>query len=143
MKYLVSSCLFGINCKYNGGNNLCEELVEFLANKEYVCVCPEVLGGLPTPRACAEIKDDRVINCDHVDVSEQFYDGALQALAIAQSEQIDLAILQSRSPSCGKGMRYSGNFDAVLIEGNGIFVQMLERSDIPVMDVKDFLKQIR
>lgn len=142
MKYLISSCLLGVDCKYNGGNNFCRELADFLTGKEYVSVCPEVLGGLPIPRACAEIKDGRVINHDHEDVSAAFHYGAFQALAIARKEQVDLAILQSRSPSCGKGKRYSGNFDGILVEGNGIFVQQLEEANIPVMDVEEFLERL-
>ena len=142
MKYLVSACLLGVNCKYSGGNNECRKLIDFLANQEYVSVCPEVLGGMPTPRACAEIKGGRVTTFDNVDVSEAFYQGAKAALEVAQKEHIDLAILQSRSPSCGKGQRYSGNFDGILIKGNGIFVQMLEQDGIAVMDVEEFLAQL-
>lgn len=142
MKYLVSACLLGVNCKYNGGNNECRTLKTFLVNQEYVSVCPEVLGGLPTPRACAEIHKGRVITCENNDVSEQFEQGAEKALAIAQTEQIDLAIVQSRSPSCGKGMRYSGNFDGKLVEGDGIFVQKLEQTGIAVMDIEEFLKRL-
>lgn len=140
MKYLISSCLMGENCKYSGGNNLSQALVDFMKNKDYICVCPEVLGGLPTPRACAEIKDGRVINTDHEDVTEAFMKGAGIALQIAQQEHIDLAILQPRSPSCGKGKRYSGNYDGTLIDGNGVFADLLEEHQITVMNVEEFLE---
>lgn len=140
MKYLISSCLMGENCKYSGGNNLSQALVDFMKNKDYICVCPEVLGGLPTPRACAEIKDGRVINTDHEDVTEAFMKGAGIALQIAQQEHIDLAILQPRSPSCGKGKRYSGNYDGTLIDGNGVFADLLEEHQITAMNVEEFLE---
>lgn len=140
MKYLISSCLMGENCKYSGGNNLSQELVDYMKGQDFVCVCPEVLGGLPTPRACAEIKDGRVINTDHEDVTEAFMKGAGIALQIAQQEHIDLAILQPRSPSCGKGKRYSGNFDGTLIDGNGVFADLLEEHQITVMNVEEFLE---
>lgn len=142
MKYLVSACLLGENCKYNGGNNYCAKLVDFLRDKEVVCVCPEVLGGLPTPRPCAEICDGRVINCEHEDVSKAFQRGADRALAIAKAEKIDLAILQSRSPSCGKGSRYSGRFDGTLVAGNGIFVDRLEAAGFMAVDIAEFLSRL-
>ena len=141
MKYLVSACLLGENCKYSGGNNYHKALVNFLQGKEVISVCPEVLGGLPIPRACAEIKDGRVINADQEDVSAQFQSGALQGLQIAKQEQIDVAIMQSRSPSCGMGKRYSGNFDGTLIPGNGVFVDLLLQHKIPVYDVEAFLEE--
>lgn len=140
MKYLISSCLMGENCKYSGGNNLSQELADYMKDQDFVCVCPEVLGGLPTPRACAEIKDGRVINTDHEDVTEAFMKGAGIALQIAQQEHIDLAILQPRSPSCGKGKRYSGNYDGTLIDGNGVFADLLEEHQITVMNVEEFLE---
>lgn len=142
MKYLISSCLMGENCKYSGGNNKCEELVSFMKDKDFICVCPEVLGGLPIPRACAEIKGGRIINTDHEDVTEEFKKGAKLALDIALEAQVDLAILQPRSPSCGKGKRYSGNFDGTLIEGNGVFCDLLEKNQIPVMNVEEFQKKM-
>lgn len=140
MKYLVSACLLGENCKYNGGNNYHKALVEALQGNEVIPICPEVLGGLSIPRACAEIKNGRVINTDQEDVSAQFQSGALQALQIAKQEQIDQAIVQSRSPSCGVGRRYSGNFDGTLVSGNGVFVDLLLQHEIPVYDVEDFLE---
>lgn len=139
MKYLVSSCLMGVNCKYNGGNNLCEELRDLLQGDEVITVCPEVLGGLPTPRACAELHEGRVINTADEDVSDAFLSGAEQAVKIAREHHIDLAILQSRSPSCGVGHVYSGNFDKTLISGNGIFADALIKEGFIVMDIEEFL----
>lgn len=139
MKIMMSSCLAGVNCKYNGGNNRNDCLMSLLKEHEVILVCPEVLGGLPTPRACVEIKDGRAITQSGSDVSIQFHSGAKQALDIAYKEQVDLVILQSRSPSCGKGMRYSGNFDGQLVQGNGIFAQLCLKHGLLVMDVEEAL----
>ena len=141
MKYLISACLMGENCKYNGGNNVNTRLMKYMQGKDYVLVCPEVLGGLPTPRACAEIVGDKVMNTLHEDVSEAFHQGASKALHLAQEEHIDVAILQSRSPSCGKGKRYSGNFDTTLVQGNGVFVDILEGHGYCVYDISEFLEK--
>lgn len=143
MRYLVSACLLGENCKYNGGNNKNQGLVEFLADKNFIPVCPEVMGGLSTPRPCCEIVRGHVMNTDGEDKTKEFLQGARLALTIAQQEQIDIAITQSRSPSCGKGKRYSGTFDGTLIEGNGVFVDMLMDHGFRVMDVEEFLSTKR
>lgn len=143
MKYLVSACLLGENCKYNGGNNKNQELVAFLTDKSYIPVCPEVMGGLSTPRASCEIVQGHVMNTDGEDKTKEFLQGAKLALTVAQQEQIDIAITQSRSPSCGKGKRYSGNFDGTLMEGNGIFVDMLMKHGFQVMDVEEFMQAIK
>lgn len=140
MKYAVSSCLLGENCKYSGGNNKNEELFAFLADKEVISICPEVLGGLPTPRACAEIQGDRVVNTEGSDVSEAFRNGAEEAIRIIRESGADLVITQPRSPSCGKGIIYDGSFTGTLIKGNGIFVQLLEQSGITVKTCEEFLK---
>ena len=110
MKILVSACLVGDNCKYNGGNNLNERLVEFLAAHEVAKVCPEFLGGLPTPRAPAEIQKGQVVNTEGRNVTKEFEAGALRAFEIVEKEKPDLIILQSRSPSCGIKQIYDGTF---------------------------------
>lgn len=140
MKYAVSSCLLGENCKYSGGNNKNEELLAFLSDKEVISICPEVLGGLPTPRACAEIQGNRVVNTEGSDVSEAFRNGAEEAIRIIREFGADLVITQPRSPSCGKGIIYDGSFTGTLIKGNGIFVQLLEQSGITVKTCEEFLK---
>lgn len=140
MRYLISACLLGENCKYNGGNNKNQELVEFLVDKSYIPVCPEVMGGLSTPRASCEIVQGRVMNTDGEDKTKEFLQGAELALEVAKREQIDIAITQSRSPSCGRGKRYSGNFDGTFTEGNGVFVDLLIKHGFRVMDVEEFLE---
>ena len=125
MKVLVSACLLGTSCKYNGGNNESQKLEELLAGHEVVMVCPEVMGGLPTPRVPVELRDGVAVNHDGVNVDQQFRKGAQKALECAQREKISLAVLQSRSPSCGVGHIYDGSFCGRLIEGNGIFAERL------------------
>lgn len=121
MKILVSACLAGDNCKYNGGNNLNERLVEFLEDHEVVKVCPEVLCGLPTPRAPAEIQKGQVVNTEGRNVTKEFEAGALRAFEIVEKENTDLIILQSRSPSCGIKQIYDWTFSGKKIPGQGLF----------------------
>lgn len=138
MKILVSACLVGDNCKYNGGNNLNERLVEFLAAHEVVKVCPEVLGGLATPRAPAEIQKGQVVNREGRNVTKEFEAGALRAFEIVEKEKPDLIILQSRSPSCGIKQIYDGSFSGRKIEGQGIFAALCIKAGYKVLDIEDF-----
>lgn len=134
MKVLVSACLLGDNCKYDGGNNRNESVIKFVADHKVVPVCPEVLGGLPTPRQPSELIGNRVINKDGISVDEQFRTGAKEALTIALENEVDMAILQSRSPSCGVNEVYDGTFTGTLIPGRFIFAQMLDDAGIKVID---------
>lgn len=135
MKILVSACLMGENCKYNGGNNYSEKLHEFIKDHEVITVCPEVMGGLPTPRLPSEIVGDRVVNSGDIDVTNEFVLGANKAMEYITG--IDMAILQSRSPSCGTNEIYDGTFSGNKIKGDGIFVRMLKEKGIKVVDIKD------
>lgn len=137
MKIAVSACLLGENCKYNGGNNYSKKLVEFLKGKEVIRICPEVLGGLPTPRKPAEIVGGEVKLEDGRSVDYEFKKGAQIALDKVIDNQVDLVILQSRSPSCGVNNIYDGSFSGKLIDGKGVFAKLLEESDIDVIDVED------
>ena len=137
MKIAVSACLTGCNCKYNGGNNLDPELTEMLKPHQILTVCPEVLGGLPTPRVPAEIVQGTVMNAEGTDVDREFRRGAELALKRIREFGAELVILQSRSPSCGIGVIYDGTFSGNKIPGNGVFAEMLIRSGIPVLDVSD------
>ena len=92
-KILVSSCLLGLNCKYNGGNNYSKEIDEFLKDYDVIPICPEIMGGLPTPRVGAEISDDKVITKDGRDVTKQFKKGAEETLFLAQKYNVKLALL--------------------------------------------------
>ena len=104
----VSACLLGENCKYNGGNNYNKKLVEFLKDHQVVSLCPEVLGGLPIPRKPAEIVDGEVKLEDGKSVDYEFKKGGQIALDKVIGNQVDLVILQSRSPSCGVNNIYDG-----------------------------------
>ncbi|MFQ9922184.1 MAG: DUF523 domain-containing protein [Beduini sp.] len=122
---VVSQCLLGDNCKYNGGNNYSQKVIDYLKNKEYIAVCPEQLGGLPTPRTPCECCGKRIINKDGEDKTQAFIDGAERCLKLIEDKEIECAILQPRSPSCGKGKIYDGSFTGTLTVGNGVFAQML------------------
>ena len=133
MKIFVSACLLGENCKYSGGNNYSEAVKKFVEGHEVISMCPEVEGGLPIPRTPAEIVNGVVTTRDGVSVDKEFRDGAKKILDIFLAEKVDLAILQPRSPSCGVGKIYDGTFSGTLIDGNGIFAQLLIDNGIKVI----------
>ncbi len=137
MKILVSACLLGRKCKYNGGDNYNEALIGFCKGHEVVPVCPEAAGGLSVPRRPCEIADGIVRNDIGESVDAAFRRGAARCLAIAKDEKVELAILQSRSPSCGVGRVYDGTFTGTLIEGDGVFAGLLRENGFKVMDVGD------
>lgn len=137
MKILVSACLLGKNCKYNGGNNLNQRVLDFIEGHEVIGVCPEQVGGLSTPRLPAEIVDGVVTNKEGISVDVQFRKGAQTALAVALEKKVDLAILQSRSPSCGVKEIYDGNFSGKKIKGQGVFAKLLSAHGIKVLDAED------
>ena len=117
MKIIVSSCLLGCNCKYNGGNNYNNSLCEFLKNNnlEAVGICPEVFGGLPTPRTPSEIRNGKVFFETGLDVTKEFTLGAVKSLDIAIKNNCKFAILKAKSPSCGCGEIYDGTFTNTII----------------------------
>jgi len=137
MKIMVSACLLGENCKYNGGNNRNSGLLQLLSGHTVIPVCPEVLGGLPTPRIPAEIVNGEVINRDGKSVDSEFREGARRALEKAKQEKPDLIILQSRSPSCGVKEIYDGTFSGRLISGQGVFAGLVQEYGFRVMDIED------
>lgn len=137
MKIMVSACLLGDNVKYNGGNNRHEKVLEYIKGHEVVPVCPEMLGGLPVPRAPGEIQDGIVRNEDGTSVDYEYRTGAATALEIAESERIDMAILQSRSPSCGVNQIYDGSFTGRKIKGMGVFARLLSEKGYKVVDAED------
>lgn len=137
MKIMVSACLLGEKCKYNGGNNRNPGLLHLLSGHKVIPVCPEVLGGLPTPRVPAEIVNGTVINREGVSVDDAFRRGAKKALEMARQEKPDLIILQSRSPSCGVKEIYDGTFSGKLVPGHGIFAEMALQAGFRVIDAED------
>ncbi len=145
--HIVSACLLGSCCRYNGGSNESMEVKEFLKNKSYIAVCPEVLGGLETPRSPAEIMEGKVINKEGKDVTEAFQKGAELAYEVAlkeadkNGESIESAILKARSPSCGSGKIYDGTFQGKLVSGNGFFVRLLKENGIHVISEESLMKR--
>ena len=134
MKIAVSACLLGHDCKYNGSNNRDQAVIDYTTGHDVVAVCPEQLGGLPTPRVPAEIVEGVVRNADGKCVDEQFRRGAQHALEIVLEEGVDLAILQPRSPSCGVHQVYDGTFSGTLIDGSGIFAALLKEHGIRMVE---------
>lgn len=134
---IVSACLLGENCKYSGGNNRNNEVIDFLKNKSYRSVCPEVDGGLQCPRPPAEICGDRVIDKEGNDVTNAFLLGAEKVLNLAVSVNAELCILKANSPSCGCGMVYDGSFSGKKVPGNGITADLLIKNNFHVISEKD------
>ena len=139
MNVLVSACLLGENCKYSGGNNLCPGLLRWLEREGHraVPVCPEQLGGLPTPRTPAEIVNGVVTAKDGRNVDWEFRRGAALALDIARREGAQLAVLQPRSPSCGARQVYDGTFSGRKVPGMGVFAGLLAGSGFRVLEPED------
>lgn len=140
-KILVSGCLAGFNCRYDGGNNLVPEIRQLLEDGLAVTACPEQLGGLPTPRIPSERVGNRVVNREGTDVTAEFKAGAEAALRIARENSCRTAILKSRSPSCGKGCIYNGQFTGELVPGNGVTADLLLQHGIEVLTEEEFLAQ--
>lgn len=137
MKIIVSACLAGENCKYNGGNNRNEKILQLMKENEVITVCPEQLGGLPTPRVPSEVRNGVVTARDGRIVDKEFRIGATKCLEIALREQPDLIVLQSRSPSCGVKQRYDGSFTGTLTDGAGVTARVLMDSGFKCVDVED------
>ena len=132
-KILISACLVGLNCKYNGENNENPKLIELMKEKGLVPICPEQLGGLKTPRTSAERKQEKVITKDGVDVTKEYQKGAEEVLKLAKKLNIKKAILKSRSPSCGTGEIYDGTFSHTLTKRDGITAELLKKNGIEVI----------
>ena len=136
-KIVVSACLAGINCKYDGGNNNNEKIMKLLEDDQIILVCPEELGGMSTPRIASEQVDDKVFAKNGLDVTKEFDKGAKAALKIAKSVNADTAILQQRSPSCGSKQVYDGSFSGKLIKGKGVTTMLFEENGIKVLTIDD------
>ena len=140
MKILISTCLKGIPCRYDGKSKDAK-IIEKYPGIDFVCVCPEVMGGLSTPRNSSERSGDKVFDNQGNDVTKEFIDGANKALSIAVDNDCKVALLKAKSPSCGNGSIYDGTFSGQLIAGDGIFSSLLKENDINVFteaDLDDF-----
>ena len=139
---LVSGCLLGLNCKYNGGNNDNAAVHKFLEGKEYVVFCPERASGLPAPRLPSEIRGDKVYSKAGDDVTAEFTAGAEKALAFCKAHGVTQAILKARSPSCGVHAVYDGTFSGTVVPGMGVTARLLAESGIELLDEEDVEKSI-
>lgn len=137
-KILVSACLAGVNCKYDGGNNENVKIMELIKKGNVILVCPEQLGGLPTPRVPAERINDKVLTKESYDVTAEYNRGALETLRLAKKLNIKKAVLKSRSPSCGKNKIYDGSFSHTLTVGDGVTAQLLKENGIEVYTEEDY-----
>ena len=133
MNLNVSACLLGVPCRYDGRSKGVPRLAQRLNGCTLYPVCPEVLGGLPTPRTPAERAGDKVLTRDGRDVTQAYRRGALEALRIARENGCTAALLKERSPSCGCGLIYDGSFSGALVPGNGVAAELLERCGIRVL----------
>lgn len=135
-KLLISACLLGEACRYDAkSKGLDSKALDALKNKfVLIPICPEVMGGLSTPRLSNERKDDKVIRSDFKDVTRFFNLGAYRALNIAIENEVDYALLKEKSPSCGVHQIYDGSFSKTLISGEGIFTELLKKK----LDIKIF-----
>ena len=137
MKIVVSACLLGENCKYNGGNNFSSAVAEFIRGKDVITVCPECLAGLGIPREPIEIVNGNVQHKDGSSVDTALREAVAQILSQLQGEEIECAILKSRSPTCGVKQVYDGTFSGALVDGMGILAAALQDKGYKVIDSED------
>ncbi|MCS7124160.1 MAG: DUF523 domain-containing protein [Candidatus Bathyarchaeota archaeon] len=134
---LCSACLLGVRCRYDGKSALNKKVVELLKTETLIPVCPEQLGGLPTPREPAEVIGKKVITKSGQDVTEKFTHGARETLKIAKILGVREAIFKQGSPSCGCGRIYDGTFSGKTIKGDGVTTALLKKNGIKVITEED------
>ncbi len=137
MRILVSACLLGTPCRYDGQSKPHPKVVGLSKTEDLIPFCPECMGGLPTPRPPAEIQGKRVVNAEGRDVTAQYRKGAEEALRLCKMLGIKRAILKAKSPSCGKGVVYDGSFSRTLTAGDGITAALLPENGIEVLTEED------
>ena len=130
---LVSACLLGIGCRYDGKHKANPEVLKLSGKYNLIPVCPEIYGGLPTPRTPSERIGDKVLMRDGRDVTENYKRGAEEALRLCRTFNIKVAVLKERSPSCGKGTIYDGSFSGILTERDGVTAELLISEGIKVL----------
>ena len=144
MKILISACLLGVRCRYDGASKVHPEVQALMERHTLVPVCPEQLGGLPTPRIPAERQGETVRTREGGDVTEAYCRGAEEVLRLCRVFGCEAAVLKERSPSCGSGEIYDGSFTGTLTAGDGVTAQMLKAHGIPVYgesQIDQLLKQ--
>ena len=135
MKVVVSACLLGRNCKYNGGNNLDQRVAEFVSGRDVIPVCPEECLGVP--RVPMEIRDGKLINREGISVDKAVRDAVEASLAELKGQDIGCCVLKSRSPTCGVRQVYDGTFTGTLVEGKGVLAQALHDAGYAVIDAEE------
>lgn len=137
MKVIVSACLLGENCKYNGGNNYSARVAAFLADKDVISVCPERFAGLGVPRVPIEIRDGEIVDKNGRSVDETLRRAISEMIGAFDPDEIECAILKSRSPTCGVKEIYDGSFSGRLVAGMGAFASSLAALGVRVIDSED------
>ena len=136
-KILVSACLLGTNCKYDGNNNKNDKVLNYLKDKEIIPICPEILGGLTTPRNPSEIVGDKVITNNNKDVTKEYKKGAEETLYLAKLLNVNKALLKESSPSCGSNKIYDGTFTHNKMNGIGITARLLKENGIEIISEEE------
>ena len=139
---LVSACLLGVPCRYDGTGTADERILALAKKRHLIPVCPEQIGGLPTPRPPAERHDTRVLSRDERDFTAAFVRGAEETLRLAKLFPCRIAILKANSPSCGSGQIYDGCFRGRLIPGDGMTAALLKQAGLTVLSEKDDLSSL-
>ncbi|GFI61515.1 hypothetical protein IMSAG049_00674 [Clostridiales bacterium] len=129
---LISACLLGVSCRYDGKSKPDEKIIGLKKKYNLIPVCPEIMGGLPTPRLPVEICNGRALTETGADVTEQFEKGASETMGLAEIFECKMAVLKTNSPSCGFGSIYDGTFSKTLTEGNGFTADLLFKNGIKV-----------
>ena len=137
MKILVSACLLGENCKYNGGNNYSPAVAEYVQGKDILSICPEMMAGMGCPRTPIEIVDGVLMDRNGNDVDAAMREAVAKAMEMIRKEEIQCAVLQSRSPTCGVNQIYDGSFSGKLIPGSDVLAQALKHEGYRVIDAED------
>ena len=137
MKVLVSACLLGENCKYNGRNNYNSAVIDFVKDKDVLPICPEMMAGMGCPRIPIEIVDGVLIDRNGNNVDAAMREAVMKAMEMIRKENIQCAVLQSRSPTCGVNQVYDGSFSGKLIKGSGVLAQALKAAGYQVIDAED------
>ena len=140
MKLLVSACLLGVPCRYDGKAKMHDGVLSLLGRHTLIPFCPEIYGGLPTPRPASERLGERVVAKTGSDVTEQFRRGAEEALRLCRLYGCRAALLKERSPSCGHGVIHNGLFDGGLVEGDGVTAALLLQNGIAVYGESEWEK---
>lgn len=145
MNILVSACLLGLDCRYCGTGKYLRELEDLKEDFQFIPVCPEQLGGLPTPRSPVELIKGRAISREGTDCTEEFIKGAEEAGKLAAYFDCKAAVLKANSPSCGFGKIYDGSFGGSLIEGNGMTADFLHKKGLKIYsehNLKDLKQEL-